>query len=148
MQPLVDIVIRHPKERKSKCSLEPLRHRDDIRFLLFRPDFSFDASGLVLLSIDAPVIGESDGEWPLLLLDSTWRLLPAMSRAITGSFRLRSLPNGIRTAYPRSSKISPDPPAGLASVEALYLARRLQSRPTTGILDGYRWRDSFLRQFG
>ena len=43
MQPLVDIVIRHPRERKSKCSLEPLRHRDDIRFLVFRPDLSFDA---------------------------------------------------------------------------------------------------------
>ena len=34
----------------------------------------------------------------------------------------RALPSGIKTAYPRVSKVFADPSAGLASVEALYAA--------------------------
>lgn len=145
--PLVDVVIRHPRERKSKCSLQPLRNRPDLRFLTAREGFSFDATGYVLLSLDAPVLSPADAPFPLLLLDSTWRLLPRLERAITGDPLRRSLPARLRTACPRVSKIAPDPPRGLASVEALYAARLLQDRPRAGLLDHYRWREHFLAQF-
>ncbi len=144
---LVDLVLRHPRERKSKCSLEPLRGRGDLRFLSYRPDQPVSADGYVLLEVDAPVLGPGDAAFPLLLLDSTWRLLPKLRRVLAGSPRPRSLPAECRTAYPRHSKLAPDPPGGLASVEALFLARRLQGRTTTGLLDEYPWRDIFLRQF-
>ena len=144
---LVDVVIRHPRERLSKCSLEPLRSRADIRFLTFGPGFSFDASGYILLQVEAPVLSREDGHLPLLLLDSTWRLLPSLLGGLTGRPLARSLPPAIRTAYPRKSKVDVDPARGLASVEALFSARRLQGRPHDSLLEAYYWKDSFLEQF-
>jgi pre-rRNA-processing protein TSR3 len=145
--PVVDAVIRHPKERKSKCSLQPLAGRPDLRFLTARPGFSFDASGYILLALDAPILSPADSALPLLLLDSTWRLLPQLQQALRGNPVPRSLPHELQTAYPRISKISPDPARGLASVEALFAARHLQGRSTAGLLDHYFWKDRFLAQF-
>lgn len=142
-----DVIIRHPKERRAKCSLEPLRNRKDLCFHTARPGFVFDATGYVLLAIDAPLLSSGDRSLPLLILDSTWRLLPRLEAVIRGSPVRRSLPPSVRTAYPRISKISPDPSAGLASVEALYAARKLQNRDTSGLLDHYRWKAPFLAQF-
>ena len=142
-----DVIIRHPKERLSKCSLEPLRGREDLIFHTARPGFLFDATGYVLLQVDAPVLSPEDAGLPLLLLDSTWRLLPKLQNCVVGEPVPRSLPPHVQTAYPRISKISEDPTGSLASVEALYCARLLQGRPTQSLLKHYHWRDSFLRQF-
>jgi pre-rRNA-processing protein TSR3 len=142
--PLPDVVLRHPRERLSKCSLEPLRGRPDLRFLKATPAFSFDATGFILLAIDAPVLGPEDRHLPLLLLDSTWRLLPSLLQKVEGWPLRRSLPAGVRTAYPRRNQEGRDPARGLASVEALYLARRLQGRPCHDLLDHYYWREAFL----
>ncbi|MGA1204775.1 MAG: hypothetical protein ACO3ZW_03050 [Opitutales bacterium] len=145
---LRDVVIRHPRERKSKCSLQPLVGRPDILFHEARPGFQFDATGYVLLRVDAPVLSPADSALPILLLDSTWRLLPKLEACLTGNPVPRSLPSTLRTAYPRVSKINPDPIRGLASVEALYAARLLQGRPVDGLLDCYHWKQEFLLQFG
>ena len=59
----------------------------------------------------------------------------------------RSLPRGVCTAYPRRSKLTADPAPGLASVEALYAARRLLGDDDPSLLDGYHWRAAFLAQF-
>ena len=142
-----DVVIRHPKEKKSKCSLQPLFEREDIIFHEARSGFKFDATGYILLQVDAPVLSEVDVDLPLLLLDSTWRLLPQLVATLTGFPTPRSLPPWLKTAYPRISKISPDPVRGLASVEALYAARLLAGRPVEGLLDHYYWKAPFLRQF-
>lgn len=144
----VDWIVRHPKERRGKCSLEPLRGREDLYFSNWRRREPFAAAGYLLLELDAPEISEEDAEWPLLLLDSTWRLLPAMRASLEQVGRSRSLPAWIRTAYPRRSKVGQDPGGGLASVEALYAARRLQGRCTSGLLEHYHWRKAFLEQFG
>lgn len=144
---LQDVIIRHPKERKSKCSLQPLRDRADLHFLVASPALTFDATGFILLDVDAPPLGHADASLPLLILDSTWRLLPRLRACLTGNPMPRSLPGHLRTAYPRHSKITADPAAGLASVEALFAARILQGRPTDGLLDHYHWRESFLAQF-
>jgi pre-rRNA-processing protein TSR3 len=144
---LIDVIIRHPKERKSKCSVEPLKGRADILFYNATKGFTFDATGYVLLTPDAPVLGESDGLSPLLLLDSTWRLLPDLEKTVVGVPLLRSLPHFIKTAYPRHSKVTQDPVRGLATVEALYSARFLANRNADGLLDKYHWREGFLKQF-
>lgn len=147
MDTIQDVVLRHPRERKSKCSLQPLRHRPDIRFLNARPGFTLDSTGCILLCLDGPVLSPEDAPFPLLILDSTWRLLPQLRAAVTGQPVLRSLPSALRTAYPRSSKFAPDPLHGLASVEALYAARFCQKRPVDGLLDQYHFKDAFLAQF-
>jgi pre-rRNA-processing protein TSR3 len=140
-------VIRHPKERVAKCSLRPLHGRADIAFRRATKGFRFDASGFVLLAVAAPELSDQDRGRPLLLLDSTWRHLPALERCIMGEPLRRSLPLGIKTAYPRTSKVFADPEGGLASVEALYAAMRLLGTDDPSLLDAYRWRDEFLAQF-
>lgn len=141
---ITDVILRHPKERVSKCSLQPLVQRDDLRFYKAREGFAFDATGYLVLGLDGPSFSENDYGRPLLLLDSTWRLLPALQRCLTGTIEIRTLP-AVQTAYPRISKISNDPSPGLASVEALYLARLLVGRPDPTLLDNYRWKEAFLR---
>ena len=137
-------IIRHPKERIRKCSLTPLQKRSDFRFLKASKHFQFDATGFILLSLNATVLSKKDAGHPLLLLDSTWRLLPELIRCLTGNPIRRSLPSGIETAYPRRSKISVDPSGGLASVEALYVALKILGREDPSLLAEYRWKDLFL----
>ena len=140
------VVIRHPRERISKCSLRHLHERPGFTFLRATPKFRFDASGHTLLAVDAPPLTRADTR-PLLLLDSTWRWLPQLAACLDGQPVRRSIPGGIATAYPRTSKVYADPAAGLASVEALYVALRVLGHDDPSLLDGYHWKDEFLRQF-
>lgn len=139
------VIVRHPKERRSKCSLTPLEGRDDLCFYRARPSWSFDMTGYTVLALGAPVLSEADVGRPLLLLDSTWRLLPQVEACLYGEGVYRSLPM-VETAYPRVSKIAEDPMGGLASVEALYLARLLLGRRDDSLLADYYWRKGFLDQ--
>jgi len=143
--PIPVLIVRHPRERLSKCSLTPLHGRPGLTFKRAQAGFTLDATGYTLLAVDAPVLSAEDAGRPLLLLDSTWRLLPQLNACLTGEPVLRSLPEGIDTAYPRVSKVSEDPLGGLASVEALYLARRLLGDDDLSLLDDYYWRDAFLK---
>ena len=115
-------VIRHPRENLKKCSL---RHLHD------HPNFEF------LAAVDA------DADRPILLLDSTWHLLPKIRRKVYGDFVPRSLPSNILTAYPRVSKMHQDP-HGLATVEALYAALQMMGTPDREILNGYLFGEKFL----
>ena len=141
-------VIRHPKERLSKCSLHGLETRAEMTFHKASAGFRFAADGFVLLAVDAPLLTIADAGWPLLLLDSTWRYLPQLEACLAGAPRRRALPREIRTAYPRRSKLTRDPDTGLASVEALYAARRILGDDDPSLLDHYHWRAEFLAQFG
>jgi pre-rRNA-processing protein TSR3 len=137
-------VIRHRKERLSKCSLRHLHGRVDIEFLRAVKGFAFDASGYTLLAVDAPPLGEADRGRPLLLLDSTWRYLPQLVAVLRGSPERRSIPGPVKTAYPRASKLFADPTAGLASIEALYLAKRILGEDDPSLLDGYAFKAAFM----
>ena len=141
---IVTTIIRHPKERRSKCSLTPLEGREDLRFFRARPGFSFDISGFTVLGLDAPELSVADAGRPLLLLDSTWRLLPQIEACLSGEGVRRTLPS-VSTAYPRFSKIAEDPSGGLASVEALYLAKLMLGERDDSLLADYYWREGFLR---
>ena len=136
-------IIRHSKERRSKCSLTPLEGREEISFLRARTGWCFDATGFTVLGLNAPVLSSADDGRPLLLLDSTWRLLPQLESCLVGTGVRRSLPS-VQTAYPRISKIARDPLGGLASVEALYFAQYLLGTADVTILDQYHWREPFI----
>ena len=137
-------VIRHEKEKIRKCSLRFLHERPEMTFLRQRPGFHFDATGFTLLAVDAPPLSPADAGRPLLLLDSTWRWLPQLLACVDGAPIARSIPGELRTAYPRTSKVFEDPAAGLASIEALYVARKLLGDDDPSLLDGYHWKDAFL----
>lgn len=136
-------VIRHPRERRSKCSLTPLEGREDITFYKARENWRFDMTGYTVLALGAPELSAADAGRPLLLLDSTWRLLPQLEACLVGAGVRRTLP-AVTTAYPRVSKIAEDPHGGLASVEALFLAKLLIGERDDALLENYYWRECFL----
>ena len=137
-------IIRHPKERRSKCSLTPLEGRDDLSFHRARLGWTFNMTGFTVLALGAPEMSATDAGRPILLLDSTWRLLPQVEACLIGQGVRRTLPS-ISTAYPRVSKIAEDPMGGLASVEALYLAKLLIGERDDSLLDAYYWRAGFIQ---
>jgi len=142
----ITIIVRHPRERPEKCSVYPLRHRDDLLFLDYPPTTLPDLGNYIRLAPDAPVLTAADAGRGLLLLDGSWRWAAKMTRRFI-DVPPRSL-RGVVTAYPRVSKLYPDPEGGLATVEALYYALHILGRPTTGLLDHYRWAADFLRLNG
>ena len=140
------VIVIHPRERREKCSVEPLRERPDFAFFTFPHPVTLDLSNYVQLGIGGSELTAADADRGLLLLDGTWRLAERM----TPFYRhvpVRTLPR-ILTAYPRKSSVFPDPPAGLATLEALYAAFRILGRPTQGLLDRYHWRQRFLELNG
>ena len=142
--PLATILVHH-KENARKCTLEPLRGHRRLRFIGFAPDTRYGVSDHLVLEIGAPPLSPADAGRPLLILDATWRLLPALRRSIEGDFISRSLPAGLETAYPRRSRLEPDPDHGLASVEALFAALCVLGHRDDSLLEGFRWREEFLR---
>ena len=135
-------VIRHQKERLSKCTLAQLNEREDITFYKAKPGWRFDVTGFTVLAMGAPELSVADSGRPLLLLDSTWRLLPKLQSCLYGSSLSRTLP-AVSTAYPRESKLAQDPLCGLASIEALYLAKLVFGERDDTILESYYWREEF-----
>lgn len=140
------IIVRHPNENPRKCSVMPLRHRDDVLFLSHPVRRRPDLTGYVRLAADGPPLSAADQDAGILLLDGSWRWAAAMERDFI-DVPPRSL-SGWKTAYPRVSKQGTDPDNGLASIEALYLAYHLLGRPTAGLLDHYRWAAEFLQANG
>jgi pre-rRNA-processing protein TSR3 len=140
------VLIIHPKEKRVKCSLEPLRGRADLCFVDFSPMQPVELPGYVRLSVEGPPLSDADAKCGILLIDGSWRHAERMHEHFA-AVPPRSLA-GFRTAYPRVSKLFHDPAEGLASVEALYIAHRILGRPTHGLLDAYFWREQFLRLNG
>lgn len=138
------IIVVHPKEKRSKCSVEPLRGCDGFRFWTFPLRGPEPLAGYVRIGLGGPQLTLAQQDAGLLFLDATWRLAQRMEPEFT-ALPVYSL-GGWETAYPRTSKLFDDPAAGLATIEALFAAYVQTGRPTDSLLDAYRWRDSFLQR--
>lgn len=136
------IIVVHPRERRSKCSVEPLRGRDDFIFWTYPEKGPQSLDNYVRLGIGGPLLSEADAEQGLLMLDGTWRLAEKMEKFYL-DVPVRSIPTW-QTAYPRVSKNFADPQEGLATIEALFAALHALGRDTNGLLDQYHWADRFL----
>src|SRR6266481_1265408 len=75
------VVVRHPNEKPAKCSIWPLRHREDFVFLIHPVKDRPPLEGYVRLAAEGPELSVDDADCGLLLLDSSWRWLEPMSRA-------------------------------------------------------------------
>ena len=139
-------VIRHRLENLKKCSLRGLESRSDFTFLSYPYKALPDLTGYLILTLDAPPLGEEDKNLGILVIDATWRYANKMIQPLIGQphFVYRSLPPHYRTAYPRRQNDCSDPERGLASIEAIYLSYRLMGRETKGLLDNYYWKMQFL----
>jgi pre-rRNA-processing protein TSR3 len=138
------LILRDPRESIQKCSLTPLRGREDVEFLKYDPNRRYDAAGRILLHHEGELLTEDDAGAGLFLVDSSWRRLPKLLDRVDGEPLRRRLPP-LRTAYPRKSVVFEDPDGGLASIEALYAAVRILYGPRPELLEGYRWAEEFLR---
>ena len=140
------IIVVHPKERRSKCTVEPLRtqehYADEFHFWTWPHQGTESLDNYIRLGIGGELLSENDREKGLLVLDGTWKLTEPMERDYQ-DIPLRSLPCW-QTAYPRTSKIYLDPQSGLATIEAIYVAYTLLHRPTDHLLDDYYWKEEFL----
>jgi pre-rRNA-processing protein TSR3 len=137
------VIIRHSHENPRKCSVLPLRGREDIAFLSYPVKQRPPLTDYIRLAAEGPELSRADAASGLLLLDGSWRWAAKMT-ADFADVPPRSL-HGWRTAYPRVSKRGTDPDNGLASVEALVIAYHILGRPIQGLLDHYRWAEEFLR---
>lgn len=137
------IIVVHPRERRAKCTVRPLRPRADFRFCNY-PRIPAIPPGYVRLGLEGPVPSAADAEAGLLFLDGTWRWAARME-GLVADVPVRTLPPLV-TAYPRTSKVSEDPAAGLATIEAVYAAFRMLGRSTDGLLDHYHWAEEFVKK--
>lgn len=142
------LILRLDKESPKKCSLTPLRQRGDERFRWFDCSVGqeVEVGEATLLHPEGELLGPADAVRPLLLVDSSWSDLPRVLRGVKGALTRRRLPEGLRSAYPRKSNWFPDPVAGLASIEALHAALALLGAREDALLDGYRWKEEWLRE--
>ncbi|MCH5377166.1 MAG: hypothetical protein JJ992_24655 [Planctomycetes bacterium] len=138
------IIVVHRRERRSKCSVEPLRDKAGFQFLTYPQDEDPIPDNYVRLGIGGPLLSEADATSGLLVLDATWRLVEKMEKRYA-DVPVRSIPT-YQTAYPRVSKVYDDPTAGLATIEAVYAAYRHLGWDTGGLLDYYQWADEFLEK--
>ncbi len=135
------LIIRHQRENLKKCSLTPLHNRKDLTFISYPFNEPPSLEGYTILTGGAPVLESAEA---LCLIDATWVLAEKIDNSLDPSIRRRSLPPGFVTAYPRKQTGCFDPLAGLASVEALFVAYHVLGLDTTGLLDNYYWKQPFL----
>lgn len=136
------IIVVHPSEKRSKCSVEPLRARSEFIFWNYPKRGTESLAGYVRLGLGGPELTPADGATGLVLLDGSWRWAAKMEQSYT-DLPVRSLA-AWTTAYPRVSKVFQDPAGGLATIEALFAALVQMGRPVDGLLDDYRWAPQFL----
>jgi pre-rRNA-processing protein TSR3 len=141
------VVVVHPRERRSKCTILPLRGHPALRIVRSTAVIATgDLTGYVRLDPTGDPLSEADAASGLLLLDGTWRWVEALA-APFADLPARSV-GAVHTAYPRATGIGSEPEGGLATVEALYAAHRLLGRTTEGLLAHYVWAEEFLRRNG
>lgn len=136
------IIVVHPRERRSKCSVEPLRGRPGFAFWSFPDHGPEPLHGYVRLGLGGKPLTPEDSGRGLVVLDGTWKYAARME-ADYADLPVRSLGPWV-TAYPRKSKTYADPAAGLATIEAIYAAYVQMGRDRTGLLDQYHWGRGFL----
>lgn len=143
-------IIRHRRENLKKCSLQPLE--GEIGFVFFTyPDCVGklpDLTSYVLLDLDGPELSTKDMASGLIVIDATWRLAGKMVAQLKELQNVpkRSIPSGFQTAYPRRQEDCKNKDAGLASIEALYIAYAHQGRNPDSLLNNYYWKSEFLKR--
>lgn len=144
------VILQHARENIKKCTLTPLRYKKEVHFYTYPSDLLKlkNHHPFVLLDFEGPVLSPPDSQWPILLIDATWRYAKKMKKALPSElvWVARSLPSSFSTAYPRKQTDCLNPDRGLASVEALYLAYYLMGYRVEELLQDYYWKDLFLER--
>lgn len=146
------VIIRHSKERKAKCSLQPLVSFPGFVFYLHNKPWNWkhipgEFPGSVRLDFEGPPLSQADAGYRLLLVDATWRYAKeVVKHEKVAACSPRSLLKEWKTAYPRRQTLCEDPERGLASVEALFAAFLQMGKLELSWLDCYYWKQDFLNK--
>ena len=143
--PCPTIILRHRKENLKKCSLQPLIDDSNMIFFTYPKNHLPKKENYILLSLNGKELSKDDHDKGLFLIDGTWNLAKKMSSTIKFNPIERSLPKHYRTAYPRYQTGCPNPTTGLSSIEALYIAYKIQGRKADHLLKDYHFKDKFLK---
>jgi pre-rRNA-processing protein TSR3 len=145
-------------ERPGKCSVLPLRDREDMRIVRFDRRRAIPAlTGDVLLHPEGRLLPQIEGTVPFIrelpaaeaivicAVDCNWRRLPTITARIEPPLPpLVRIPEGFSTAYRRRNQRDLDPAEGLATVEALFLAAAFLGHWDETLLEHCRMRAEFL----
>jgi pre-rRNA-processing protein TSR3 len=137
------------KENPKKCTIHPLKGRTDFQLRYFAknakiPAFQSDC----LLHVDGVDLSTIPHRpWKTLgLIDCTWRKVrPTLTRVEKPFPQLVRIPDGFQTAYPRRNKKGEDPSAGLATIEALFIAAAFLGNWDESLLEKYHFGQDFLK---
>jgi pre-rRNA-processing protein TSR3 len=136
-------------ERPQKCSILPLEGRSDFDVRRFERGKPIAALGAdVLLHIDGEPLDAMDlsAVKSLAFVDCHWRRCGGIVQQIDRPLpRLARIPAGFKTAYPRRNKDDKDPPDGLATIEAVYIAAAFCGVRDDTLLARYHWGAEFLQ---
>jgi len=143
-------VILDSGETANKCTIAPLSYRTDFR--LFRVK-----GAKTLGPLEAQVLLHHEGECLTTLrknladvqgiasIDCVWRRLEGLIKRIEGRLPVFArIPEGFETAYPRRSELDTDPPGGLATIEAIFVARGLLGSWDATLLSEYYFGRKFI----
>jgi len=142
-------VLVDKKENPRKCTIQVLKDRADLSLRFFssnKPIAAFTAD--CLLHVDGEDLSAMDrsGLSSLALIDCTWRKVePTLRRIAAPLPQLVRIPDGFVTAYPRKNKKGEDPSAGLATVEALFIAAAFLGYWDESLLEKYHFNEAFLK---
>ena len=141
-------ILMDKRENPRKCTIHPVATRPDFDLRYFsenRPVTRFQAD--CLLHVDGEDLGAIDHSQirSLALIDCTWRKVSGvLQRTEKPLPRLVRIPEGFLTAYPRMNKQGLDPGAGLATIEALFIAAAFLGFWDESLLEKYYFKDEFL----
>ena len=137
-------------ERINKCTILPLAGHPDLDIVRYHRGKPLPAlAGEMLLhpegaSLDALPRRESPVH-TLSAIDCTWKRLAAVLRQVAEPMpQLVKIPQGFVTAYPRRNKQNRDPDAGLATIEAVFIAAAFLGHWDESLLSQYAFAADFL----
>jgi pre-rRNA-processing protein TSR3 len=136
-------ILRDRRESPKKCSIAHLRGFPGVELRVWSRGEPVPADGFAVLHHEGSPLTPADRGRPILLVDCSWQHVNVLLCDLRGDFVLRSLPEGLTTAYPRRSKLFEDPRAGLATIEALYAASVILGDPREDVLATYREAPAF-----
>ena len=144
-----EIIVDH-NETKKQCTILPLSDRPDFLIRRYKPNKPLSPLNAdVLLHPEGTPLNliPNQNTKTLAALDCIWRRLEAITNSLKPSLpTLVSIPEGFVTAYPRKSRDGSDPTAGLATIEALFIAAAFLGQWDQTLLDKYYFKDSFLEK--
>ncbi len=123
---IYEVLVDHA-EAPNKCTILPLADRGDFEILRFKPNQRLKPlTGDLLLHPEGTPLNCLEAAFPVAKIsavDCTWKKLTRFVKRIDGPLpTLVGIPDGFLTAYPRRNKKDLDPEAGLATIEALFIA--------------------------